>query len=190
MQFNNQVLAGLSAAANLVSQQIAQNVISENLPGEIVSNMIVQAPVQDSETSAHVDIVINLDEGAAPMAGAFEFGSGIWATRGQRGYIIITSKTPGGMLKFPFPESMNIYPSLNIPGGNRVGGAAVPNAPRLNYTDEEGTVYLPYVRHPGVAPREYIAKALKQKQEEVERLFSRLLAVEFDIMIKELNAQP
>lgn len=177
--FSSELLAKVTEAGNVLARRIAENVSKNNLPSAISENIILRPATRESDTRYSIEIAISLAEDAAPMAAAFEFGSGIHSTRGNQGHYVIEPREKS-VLKFMFPEAQNIHP--------RNPEAPVSSAPDLKF-DDEGNVYLPRVMHPGVAPRPFIQPAIEEARPTIEELFMDAIEAEFDIMIRELNAQ-
>lgn len=135
-----------------------------------VGNALYIEPAVPGKDKVSITIVLSAD--LVPDAIAYEYGSGVHATRGPKGRYEIRPKDKN-VLKFEFPESMNIFPAKDIPLGKSgeyaIGGAVYGKAPFLNYGDERGTVYLPYVLHPGVAPRPYINPSIDEHLPEITK---------------------
>jgi hypothetical protein len=95
--------------------------------------------VKEYADGLSINVEVDLSPGHAPSARAFERGSGIHATRGERGYILIKPK---------------YAPALVFPGTNAWKGMTVIVPPM------GGGV----VHHPGVAPRPFLAPAVAYNQ--------------------------
>lgn len=110
----------------------------------IVDNLSM-TPVTKQDGIYQVDIVINTNpETGAPEAPAFEYGSGIHATRGEtKRYIIRPKRAP--MLVFPLSRWPDFEPGRT------------PVAP-----DKRGLFHLPSVMHPGVRPRPLLNAAVQK----------------------------
>lgn len=80
-------------------------------------------------TQNQIQINIELDAGIAPEAPAFEWGSGIHATKRVKGYVIIAPKN---------------YPTLQFEGTNKFAGQIIRTK---------------VVAHPGIRPQPFIEKA-------------------------------
>lgn len=100
----------------------------------------------------------------APMALAFEYGSGIWSERGARQkYPIVPNKA--SILAFDWPEAANI--------GSREGVADVVTPVTYNeqtFQFEGGRAFLPKVMHPGIRARPYIAPSIATKADEITEI--------------------
>jgi hypothetical protein len=94
------------------------------------------SPVTEYPNGLSINVEVNLRPGHAPSARAFERGSGIHATRGNRGYILIKPK---------------YAPALSFPGTNAWKGMPIKVPPM------GGGV----VHHPGVAPRPFLKPAVE-----------------------------
>lgn len=89
------------------------------------------------ESGVTVDLMI------APEACAYEFGSGIHDSKGNRAPYRIAARNEGGMLAFQW---------ANEPPEVKAG------APHT----KDGKVLLPFVNHPGVAARPYLDPAFTE----------------------------
>jgi hypothetical protein len=106
-------------------------------------------------------IYVRVDLSIAPMARAFEYGSGIHATRdtmspqqiGPRGKILIMGN-----------------PLLSFPGTNEFKGQ---------------TIITPVVRHPGVAPRPFLAPAIQENRDRIRKILSQAVRTSISKTIRE-----
>lgn len=99
-------------------------------------------------------ISIDVDLEKAPQARAFEFGSGIHATQGQKGKYSID----------PVKATALVFHWENEPVG-------VKNFPHT----ADGRIILRHVEHPGVAPRPYLAPAIKEEMNFMVRTIMNLI---------------
>ncbi len=146
----NGILAGLTKVANLFAQKMKQKVSQNGLPSKISDATSVGTAQQAGDISF---IDVSIDLGQAPMAAAFEWGSGVHKQRGAPGKYIIEPRNKQA-LAFEFRVAKNIG-SINL--------------------TKEGKVILPYVMHPGVAPRPYIAPTLVENKEEFRKIMGQEL---------------
>lgn len=74
----NEMLAGLTKAAHYLVLKMKDRVSANNLPNKISEAMSIGNANIFGESDAGIEITISLDpETGAPMAGAYEWGSGI-----------------------------------------------------------------------------------------------------------------
>lgn len=146
----NGTLAGLTKVADLFVQKMKQKISQNKLPREI-SEAISVGTAQQAGDILFIDVDIDLRK--APMAAAFEWGSGVYKQRGTPERYRIEPREKQA-LAFDFREATNI--------GN------------IRLT-KEGKAILPYVMHPGVAPRPYIIPALVENKEEFRKILKREL---------------
>lgn len=142
------LIAGLTRLANTFVGYMKDNIQSKNVPSK-VSESISITPATSGDSGAIIDIVIDMKKGAAPMAAAYEWGSGVHATRGENGKYIIVSNYGQNMMKIPRSRWPNYTPPPNV-----------------------DPVYVWMVEHPGVAARPYIQPILddQAKMSELVRM--------------------
>ena len=157
---DGEVLKILNEAANSIVEQAKTNSSwSKDIPKAISFKPAVV-------TSDGYEVDIELDaspNGPAPQAAAFEFGSGIHATKGTKGTYKIRPKTAGKFLYFPWnPE-------------NPVG--ALMSEKVEDFWDEADLWVFREVDHPGVAPRAFMTPAIQQKLPELEQKINQAARV-------------
>lgn len=188
MSFETDMIEKVTLATAMLRNQIDANISSNNLPKSISDHMTQSPTIQEMPGTFSAMIIITMAQGTpAASAAAFEYGSGVHATRGRVGRYLIFPKNKS-MLKFPFSESMNIYPFRDIPVGSEFATnyAPYPPASDLEYT-EKGEVFLPYVAHPGVAPRPYIRPAIEEKKADIAKTLVDAIRSEIKIIVREAN---
>jgi hypothetical protein len=135
--------ASLARVGNFFAEKMKQKIKDVKAPSKIADHISVSSPVVGDKES-YVDIVIDTNkEHGAPMAGAFEWGSGIHGKDGQK-YIIKGN------------------PLLAIPASRW---------PNKLYDDDPAI--LPFVNHPGVAARPYIEPTIKENKDEIRKMLAR-----------------
>ena len=104
--------------------------------------------VESADTvSIKIQIGVGTDHQGKPLVGmarAYEFGSGIHATRGKVGKYIIAPISPNKRLEFVWAKATPPYKR-----GPKMAGRGY----------KAGTLSFFYVEHPGVRQREYIQKS-------------------------------
>ena len=138
----------LAEAGRHFATKLSDAVSQNNLPNKISKAISVDSPVV-GDTESYVDIKIDTSEGAAPMARAFEWGSGIHSERRER-------------VKYPITPKDIVHGFLAIPAERW---------PNKEYDDDPAI--LKYVLHPGVAPRPYIIPTIKAEKEQIKRILAR-----------------
>jgi len=136
----NDILAGLSKVADIVMTQIQKKISEVNAPRAIAETISKQSPAADGDTGAHIDITI--DHPAAP---AFEWGSGLHSTRGEK-------------KKYPIPDEPT---GVGIP---------VENWPKFKPPPFGTTVWFTQIKHPGVEKRPFIAPSVVATMPEVKKI--------------------
>jgi hypothetical protein len=156
MPTSNNILASLTKVAGFFVEQMKRKIEEVKAPTAIGENTTID-PAQETNEGCSIDIVIK--HGAAM---AFEYGSGIHGKKGEK-YIIEPTKRAA--LAFEWEEAKNISPSNPyIP---------IPSAPRLTYSRTSGRIMLPYVMHPGVAPRPYVHPTIEENKEEMKKILGQ-----------------
>ena len=144
---NNGIINSLVRTANFFVMKMKEKVLQVNAPRNINEAVQIE-PVEPIEEGAKINVVIPLED--APAAGAYEWGSGLHATRGPRQTYPI-DPVKGDALAFSWPK---------------VDGQPFP---RL----EDGRVVLPGVNHPGVEPRPYIKPTLQEQKAEMKKMIGQ-----------------
>lgn len=163
MQGNNEIVAALVRVAISFKKYLSEEIDSKRLPSLIKDAIYIDQP-QSNENN--VSIEIKIDGNEAPMAAAFEYGSGLHRTRGT-------------------PSFIDIYPR-NKPF------LAIPRSRWPSYVPppDVDPVILRHVQHPGIVARPFVLPAiLKNKTElrtELGRAFKTqvLLGVERETVIE------
>jgi hypothetical protein len=152
---NNSLLAGLTKAAAFFVDKMKQRLSGGKYPSAI-SDAISIDTAKTEGNSSYIDITIDMHKGKAPMAAAFEFGSGEHAMRGNRGrYKIPAGAT--GYLAFPISKWPNYSPPPNV------DVAVFPGA--ISKKD--------YVMHPGIEPNQYIAPTMVETKDEIAKMIGQ-----------------
>lgn len=143
----SQLLGMLVKVASLFRLQMAQKILQVNAPKNIISSTSIQPPIPTSY-GAYIDVVIDLK--SAPAAGAYEWGSGIHATRGKKETYRIPKLGGGSYVAFPLER----WPGHILPPG------------RTNFV-------FTSVQHPGVEARPYIEPTIKENLAEYRQILGR-----------------
>lgn len=135
------IYVSLIKAASLFATKMKQRVDDNGLPSKIKDSTSVESPVE-TEGGQSIDIVINTDENHAPMAGAYEWGSGLHRTKGTpEKYPIQAKNAPE--LHFFWEERGKWFKGFALPFG-----------------------------HPGVAPRPYIQPTIEETEQEILQILA------------------
>lgn len=136
--------AGLVKVANVYVSKLKTRISQNNLP-KVISDAISIGVPQSAGKMVSIDVAIDLKK--APMAAAYEWGSGIHS-----------------MLKEP--QKYVIVP--------RRGRYLVIPKERLKYPPEHGDyLIVRKVLHPGVAPRQYITPSLAEMPKEIKQILGK-----------------
>lgn len=171
MSIENSIVAGLTKAANFYAQKVAQKIREVNAPHRMAEKVIVgQAVVSGNQAS----IDISITDDAAP---AFEFGSGIHATKGPAEKYIIAPRNKGALAFDWSPEDEGM----------------VFKSPKFIAQIGDDRWLFRFVEHPGVAPRPFMRPTLLENRQEIAKMigkeFSHQIFVEIREAIREANAK-
>lgn len=152
------LFSALVKVAELFTTKMAAKVVSVRAPRNIIDSTSIQPPIA-IRNGVSIRVVIGLKENEAPAAGAYEWGSGIHATRGGRGKYIIKPKQKAVLA---LPES-RFFPQ-NFRGMER--------SPKFAGYGDNGYLFY-FVEHPGVEARPYIEPTLRDSVTEFRRILGR-----------------
>lgn len=149
---SNNILAALTKAANTVATDMKSKTSGGNYPKELPGSIVVESAKVIGEGKYSVSIVVKHPAGAA-----YEFGSGIHATRGTaKKYEIAPRNAP--VLAFPWQPEF-------VPWGSRKFAGVV-----LEGKDTtKGQYFFHVVEHPGVEARPYARPSLQAKKAEIAK---------------------
>jgi hypothetical protein len=142
------ILAALAKIGAIYAAKAAAKSQQVKAPKNIAGAFSVDPPKQ-AEATYSIDIKVDLKE--APAAGAYEWGSGIHATKGAAS-------------KYPIVPINKTYLAFMWP---KVEGD--PSFRRL----PDGRVLLTSVQHPGVAPRPYLVPTINETKEEFKKILGQ-----------------
>ena len=160
------VIKILNDAADKIVQKAKENASwSSTIPNAISSEPAVA-------TSDGYEVAIKLDaskDGPAPQSAAFEFGSGIHATRGRKGKYVIEPTNGGQALAISTSRWNFTFPAK--PGPKMIG-----------YVDElrnePGPGFIvKYVDHPGVSQKAFVTPAILETIDEVEQKINQAIGI-------------
>lgn len=140
--------AALLRSGDLLAGQIKINVRDKGLPDDISKSTEVEPP-ERMENIQFIDVVVHTGENEAPMAGAFEWGSGLHSTKGEPA-------------KYPIDPIKGEYLAFEWENEPKIIQERAPHLP-------DGRVLLKHVDHPGVRPEPYMAPAIQEKNDEIAR---------------------
>ena len=142
--FSAGILQKLALIAREFTDLMAETIRSKNAPKAIIQHTSIESPQKKGGTFS-VDVVIDTSDDAAPMAGAYEWGSGVHGDKGQ------TYTIPG-------------MPWLVIPRERW---------PKYNPPPDVDPVVLRSVEHPGVKARPYIAPSIVKIIPKMKKTFAK-----------------
>lgn len=126
--------------ADDLANKIRENISNENLP-KVIADAIEISNVETQENTSWIDVSISTKK--APMAGAFEFGSG--------------EHNPDSPSRYRIPNEGNDW--VAFPEERWPGVTNPESLPRL----PDGRFIFRFVMHPGVEARPYIRPAIESK---------------------------
>jgi hypothetical protein len=160
---DNLVLKALTEEIGKIADSARKNVSAKRLPYEIVSAISVSPAEVIGDGRYQIAIDVDLQE--APMAAAFEWGSGLHATRGVAMEYDIKAKNA------PVLSFLWKYPS---PLG------------RKYIVPEDEQVSFIRISHPGVAPRPYLQPAIDKNKLSLQ---SRLIDVFVTSLLQNMKVE-
>lgn len=144
------ILTALAEVGNKFAQKAAQKASSNGLK-KISESFSVGSPMQSGNIYS-IDIKID-----NPSAGAFEYGSGIHATKGKRGTYIIRPRTKGALAFF----------------WDKVDETSKTGNKFLGISPTTGKAIFNYVEHPGVEKRPYIVPTIDDTKTEFRKILGQ-----------------
>jgi len=147
-QVNSILAQKLTMAANYFAETMKKKISEVRAPSVIAQHISI-GKAQKENGSYSIDITIDTSKDAAPMARAYEWGSGLHATRGEKDTYLIE---PDKAEKLAIPRSR--WPKYQPP-------------------PDKDPVILQWVYHPGVAPRPYIVPSIEESKEEIKRMLGQ-----------------
>lgn len=148
-------MPALSSVAQLFSQQVGARALQERAPSDIPNTIYVDPPMQN-QGIYYIDVRIE-----HPAAAAYEWGSGVHATRQKQG------GRPPGEYPIPIQPTGVAFPKSRWPGYNPPAGKQTPNY-----------FYFAQIMHPGVAPRPFITPTLNDNINQYATMLSGSLIAE------------
>lgn len=140
--FEASILKRLTEVAKDFMEIMAQKVNQNNLPKAINEHTGAESPQKKGSTYS-IDVVIDTSEDAAPMAGAYEWGSGVHRTKGTPGLYPIAAKDAPELV-FWWEKRQKWFRGAALPFG-----------------------------HPGVEARPYIRPSIEKIQEPLKQKFAK-----------------
>jgi len=144
----------------------------------LIPGAITRTEIKKENNKLVASIIVDLIK--APMARAFEFGSGIHVDNNPEQTYRIEAKTK--LLKFPF--SLTYMPSSKFVGMN---GKNIGQLNRILRREGQvnGTTYWNYVDHPGVKARPFVVPAIKKNLDGVKFDLVKAFKSDVSVAIKE-----
>lgn len=139
--------AGLIKGATFFVSKMGQKIDSEGLSKRIKDATSIGSPVVKGD-GGYIDVTIDLSKDAAPMAAAFEYGSGIHGKEGKT--YPITHREAGRALQIPRGRWEKFSPP-----------------------PDRDPLYFMKVDHPGVKARPYIRPTINDYRKEIAKLIGR-----------------
>jgi hypothetical protein len=152
-ELDSALSTGLTRAMDHIVKKMKEKINQNNLP-KVISDAIAQEPAQISGNQASIDGTIDLQK--APMAAAFEWGSGLHSTKGPQELYPIQAKNAPNLV-FWWTRRSKWFVGKQLPYG-----------------------------HPGVAPRPYIEPTLISEIGEVKKIIGKEVKASIIIGVKEM----
>ena len=114
MTVSNGIMQGLIQSANLLVNKMRDKLAGGGYPSAIASAISIGSPIQEGDNKYSIAVSIDLE--TAPMAAAFEFGSGLHDRRGATLYPIAAKNAPE--LKFFWKERGKWFKGTHLPFGH------------------------------------------------------------------------
>jgi len=146
-------ISALAKVATIFVSEVRSKLSSDKYPEEIAKSIKINPPQSSGRDVYFVDIIVG--GATAPMAAAFEFGSGERAEGGGEKYRIpddLSLKPGGYTIAFPISRWENYVPPPDVDVAFFPG----------EISDK------PYVMHPGIHPRPYIRPAIQDSYDRIK----------------------
>src|SRR4030042_4553398 len=148
------ILAALAKIGAIYAAKAAAKSQQVKAPKNIAGAFSVDPPKQ-MEATYSIDIKVDLKE--APAAGAYEWGSGIHATKGVAGKYKIFPRDKMALAFF----------------WDKVDATSKTNYKFWGISPTTGKAIFGFVDHPGVAPRPYLVPTINETKEEFKKILGQ-----------------
>jgi len=149
----NYIIAAMTKAGNLLANEMRNKTSGGGYPRGLSSSIVVNPAIKAGEAVYKITVAVK-----HPAAAAYEFGSGIHATRGTASKYEIRPRN-ASVLVFPWQPGF-------VPYGSRKFSGVILNNP----DSTEGTYFFHFVEHPGVEARPYAIPSYHAKKSEIFKL--------------------
>ena len=171
--FNSgQFTSGLMRKITLLADEFAETMkitIGEVHAPRKIKEHISVGTAKKKDNAISIDVSIDISREGAPMASAYEWGSGEHATRGGAGKYEIKPREKDA-LAFLWPGHDPPWQSKKFLGMGR-----------------EGKFLFHYVEHPGVAPRPFIAPSIRKILPKMKQELGKTIKAELLIGVKKVT---
>jgi hypothetical protein len=150
---NNSMIAALTKAVNHFVIKMKDRIEQNGLPKAISNATTVEPAKSLGMGLMSIDVVIDLEK--APMAAAFEWGSGLYGEKKEK--YEISPKEGNDHLAFPISRWPNYEPPPNVTFARFPGPISNKN----------------FVLHPGVKAKPYIIPTLQAEKDEIIRILGQ-----------------
>jgi len=140
--FDAVIMQKLVVVAKDFMAEMEKRESQNNLPKAIAQYTSAESPVKRGDGYS-IDVVIDTSEDAAPMAGAYEWGSGVHRTKGTPGLYPIEAKN-APELHFYWEERQKWFIGVRLPYG-----------------------------HPGVQAKPYIKPSLENTKDKIKQTLGK-----------------
>jgi hypothetical protein len=146
-QFDAGILQKLTEIANEFMEIMAKKVSSDSHVPNVINDYTGAESPKKQGNKYSIDVVINTEKGKAPMAGAYEWGSGVHGEKGK---------------EYPIPEEAT---GVKFPKERWPQYQPPPPAPDIFFFGQ--------IMHPGVKARPYIRPSIKDIREPLKKMFAQ-----------------
>lgn len=160
-QIKSGLYVGLAKAGAHFADELRKRVSGGDYPHEIGEAISLGQVGQSGEDVFFIDVIIDLK--IAPMAMAYEYGSGEHATRGEAKKYIIAPREAGALAFEWEPEF--------IPWGSEKF---------IGISSKTGKFLFRFVEHPGVERRPYVHPTLQDNKV----IIKKMIGAEFEAKIR------
>lgn len=153
--FESLIIKTMTGSANRIAEKAKSNAgWSSRIPEAISVSKVEKI---DKGRYAITITVDSSEDGPAPHAAAFEYGSGEHSTKGEKGKYIIRPKEANA-LAFEWNPAY-------VPWGSKKF---------IGFT-EDGRFLFNFVEHPGVEPKPYLRPAIEEEKKSIRGFFAGLM---------------
>lgn len=148
------ILTALAEIGAIYAAKAAAKSQEVRAPSEIAGAFSVGSPMQNGATYF---IDISIDKETSPVAGAYEWGSGLHATRGKKEKYKIEPKNKMALAFF----------------WDKVDSSTKTAAKFMGISSTTGKAIFNFVEHPGVEKRPYLVPTINETKAEFKKILGK-----------------